>query len=90
GAKIEENIRKLPNNRIDINVNFQEGKPAIIDSINFVGNKSFADSDLDSSVAFEVPSIWNLWGFLAPFDSYSPDGMNQSVQGLTNYYLDRG
>ncbi|MDE4947089.1 outer membrane protein assembly factor BamA, partial [Francisella tularensis subsp. holarctica] len=57
---------------------------------NFVGNKSFADSDLDSSVAFVVPSIWNLWGFLSPFDSYSPDGMNQSVQGLTNYYLDRG
>ncbi|MDE4988428.1 outer membrane protein assembly factor BamA, partial [Francisella tularensis subsp. holarctica] len=81
GSKIEEYIRNLQYNRIDINVNFQEGKPAIIVSINFVGNKSFADSDLDCSVAFEVPSIWNLWGFVATFDSSSPDGMNQSVQG---------
>ncbi|MEY8703129.1 outer membrane protein assembly factor BamA, partial [Francisella philomiragia] len=90
GAEVNENIRKLPNNRIDINVTFKEGKPATIDSINFVGNKNFDDSDLGSSMAFEVPSIWNLWGFLSSFDSYSPEGMNQSVQGVTNYYLDRG
>lgn len=89
-AKIKENIRKLPNNRIDISLTFKEGKPATIDAVNFVGNKNFDDSDLKSSVAFETPSIWNLWGFLAPFDSYSPNGMNQSVQGVTNYYLDRG
>lgn len=90
GAKIEENIRKLPNNRIDINLTFKEGKPATINAINFVGNKRVDDSDLDRSVAFDVPSVWNLWGFLSQFDSYSPQGMDQSVQGVTNYYLDRG
>ncbi|MBK2026361.1 outer membrane protein assembly factor BamA [Francisella philomiragia] len=90
GAEVNENIRKLPNNRIDINITFKEGKPATIDSINFVGNKNFDDSDLGSNMAFQVPSIWNLWGFLSAFDSYSPEGMNQSVQGVTNYYLDRG
>lgn len=90
GAEVNENIRKLPNNRIDINITFKEGKPATIDSINSVGNKNFDDSDLGSSMAFQVPSVWNLWGFLSSFDSYSPEGMNQSVQGVTNYYLDRG
>ncbi|AXA34417.1 outer membrane protein assembly factor BamA [Francisella adeliensis] len=90
GAKIEENIRKLPNNRIDINLTMSEGKPATIDAINFVGNKDYDDKALKSSVAFQVPSLWNLWGFLAPFDSYSPNAMDQSVQGVTNYYLDRG
>ncbi|NIY56545.1 outer membrane protein assembly factor BamA, partial [Francisella noatunensis subsp. orientalis] len=90
GAEVNENIRKLPNNRIDINITFKEGKPATIDSINFVGNKNFDDSDLGSSMAFQVPSVWNLWGFLSSFDNYSPEGMNQSVQGVINYYLDRG
>ncbi|NIY57996.1 POTRA domain-containing protein, partial [Francisella orientalis] len=55
GAEVNENIRKLPNNRIDINITFKEGKPATIDSINFVGNKNFDDSDLGSSMAFQVP-----------------------------------
>ncbi|MED7787480.1 outer membrane protein assembly factor BamA [Francisella sp. 19X1-34] len=90
GAKIEENIRKLPNNRIDISLDIKEGEPAKIDAVNFIGNKKFDDSDLKSSVAFAVPSVWNLWGFLAKFDDYSPQGMGQSVQGVTNYYLDRG
>ena len=90
GAKIEENIRKLPNNRVDITLTMKEGEPATINAINFVGNKKFDDGDLKTSVAFQVPSLWNLWGFLAPFDSYSPAGMEQSVQGVTNYYLDRG
>jgi len=90
GAKIEENIRKLPNNRVDIALTMKEGEPATIRAVNFVGNKKFDDGDLKTSVAFQVPSLWNLWGFLAPFDSYSPGGMDQSVQGVTNYYLDRG
>ncbi|NIY57997.1 POTRA domain-containing protein, partial [Francisella orientalis] len=51
---------------------------------------SMDDSDLGSSMAFQVPSVWNLWGFLSSFDNYSPEGMNQSVQGVINYYLDRG
>ena len=90
GAKIEENTRKLPNNRVDISLTMKEGEPATIRAINFVGNKKFDDGDLKTSVAFQVPSLWNLWGFLAPFDSYSSGGMEQSVQGVTNYYLDRG
>ncbi|ASG68583.1 outer membrane protein assembly factor BamA [Francisella halioticida] len=90
GAQIEEHIRKLPNNRIDISINIKEGEPAKISAINFIGNKKFDDSDLKSGVAFAVPSMWNLWGFLSKFDSYSPQGMGQSVQGVTNYYLDRG
>ena len=90
GAKIEENIRKLPNNRVDISLDIKEGEPAKINAINFIGNKKFDDSDLKGSVAFAVPSMWNLWGFLAKFDDYSPQGMGQSVQGVTNYYLDRG
>ena len=90
GAKIEENIRKLPNNRVDITLTMKEGEPATISAINFVGNKKFDDGDLKNSVAFQVPSLWNLWGFLAPFDSYSPGAMDQSVQGVTNYYLNRG
>ena len=89
-AKIEENIRKLPNNRIDISLTIKEGEPATIDAINFVGNKKFDDGDLKTSIAFEVPSLWNLWGLLAPFDSYSPDGMEKSVQGVTSYYLNKG
>ncbi|MFT5950733.1 MAG: outer membrane protein insertion porin family, partial [Francisella sp.] len=90
GAKIEENIRKLPNNRVNITLMMKEGEPATISAINFVGNKKFDDGDLKTSVAFQVPSLWNLWGFLAPFDSYSPGAMDQSVQGVTNYYLNRG
>ena len=90
GAKIEENIRKLPNNRIDISLDIKEGEPAKINAINFIDNKKFDDSNLKGSVAFAVPSMWNLWGFLAKFDDYSPQGMGQSVQGVTNYYLDRG
>ncbi len=90
GAKIEESIRKLPNNRVDISLTMKEGEPATISAINFVGNKKFDDGDLKTSVVFQLPSLWNLWGFLAPFDSYSPAGMERSVQGVTNYYLDRG
>ncbi|APC96994.1 outer membrane protein assembly factor BamA [Francisella frigiditurris] len=89
-ATVDENVRELPNNRVDISIDIAEGKPATIGAVNIIGNKSFPDSDIKDNVALQVPSIWNLWGFLAPFDSYSPAGMDQSIEGITNYYLDRG
>ena len=90
GAKIKEKIRDLPGNRINITLTFEEGEPASIGSVGFVGNYRINDEDLKTSVAFQPKSIWNLWGFFAPFDSYSPVGMEQSIDGVTSYYLDRG
>ena len=90
GVKIDENIRKLPNNRVDIALTFSEGKPAQIDDINVVGNKEYNVDELKKGIAFETPSLWNLWGFFSKYDSYSPQGMDDSVEGLSSYYLDRG
>ena len=90
GAKINQKIRKLPNNRIDISLTFKEGVTAKIAGVNFVGNKKFNDEALKDSVGFVKPSIWNLWGFFAKFDAYSPQGMQESANGITNYYLNRG
>jgi len=89
-ATINEDVVKLPNNRIGLELKFAEGKPATVERVSVFGSKNFSEKELKDNQAFQSPSIWNLWGFLAKHDSYSPEGMDESLSMLNNFYYDRG
>ena len=89
-TRIKEDIKKLPNNRVSIIFQIKEGKPAVINGINVVGNKKISTQDLKDAIAFKKPSIWNGWGWFSQYTNYSEQGMTKSEQDLSNYYLNRG
>jgi outer membrane protein insertion porin family len=50
-ATVEPKVIQLPQNRVDLVFEINEGKLTGIDSINFVGNKAFANGDLQHIIS---------------------------------------
>lgn len=74
-------------NRVDVVYNIEEGEKTRIASINFVGNKKFADTDLSQIIATKR-SAW--WRFLSTSDSYDPTRLDVDKDLIRRYYLSRG
>ena len=86
-VQVSSEITHLSNNRVEINLVISEGLYAKIRHINFVGNHAFSSSTLRGELKLSTP---NLWTFFTNEDRYTPEGMNASIQKLTDYYMDVG
>jgi outer membrane protein insertion porin family len=86
-AVIEPKIIQLPQNRINLVFEVEEGAPTSVRAIRFLGNRVFDDSDLRSVIATSE-SAW--YGFLASTDHYDPDLVALDRERLRQHYLDRG
>ncbi len=86
-VRISPDVQTLSDNRVVIKITISEGLFAKIQHINFVGNHAFSSSSLRSELALSTPGLLTLFNH---HDRYTPEGMNQSIQALTDYYLDRG
>ena len=86
-SRIEPKVIQLPQNRIDIIFEINEGPITGIRSINFVGNKAFDDNRLREEI---VTSETRWWRFFASSDSYDPDRLNYDRQQLRRFYLSKG
>jgi outer membrane protein insertion porin family len=87
GATVEPKIIQRPQNRVDVVFEIKEGTTTGIARIDFVGNKSFNDSDLRGQILTEE-SAW--WRFLSTNDNYDPDRLTFDREQLRRFYLNNG
>ena len=86
-ATVEPKIIQLPENRVDLVFEINEGPSTGVRSINFVGNKQFSDSTL-RGVIDTKESRW--YRFLSNADTYDPDRITYDRELLRKYYLTEG
>jgi outer membrane protein insertion porin family len=86
-ATVEPKIIQLPQNRVDVVFEIDEGAITGIQRINFVGNRHFADGTLREQIQTRE-SRW--WRFLSSDDVYDPDRLSFDRELLRKYYLSYG
>ena len=87
GATVEiEEINK-PRNRIEIDIEVDEGKSAKIEKINIIGNEIFKTEEILRG--FEL-SEGSFFSFLSNDDQYSREKLKGDIETLESYYRDRG
>jgi outer membrane protein insertion porin family len=86
-ATVEPKIIQLPQNRVDVVFEIDEGAITGIQRINFVGNRNFSDGTLREQIQTRE-SRW--WRFLSSDDVYDPDRLSFDRELLRKYYLSYG
>ena len=86
-SRIEPKVIQLPQNRVDVIFEINEGPVTGIRSINFLGNKAFDDDRLREEI---ITSETRWWRFFSSTDSYDPDRLNYDRQRLRRFYLSKG
>ena len=85
GVDIEEIVK--PRNRIEINIEVDEGKSATIKKINIIGNEIYTNEELLDG--FEL-SEGSFFSFLANDNQYSREKLKGDIETLESFYRDRG
>ena len=86
-VSIEPKVIQLPQNRIDLAFEIDEGEPTKIRSIRFVGNKQFSDRKLRSVVRTKETAWYRV---LSMNDNYDPDRITLDRELLRQHYLSDG
>jgi outer membrane protein insertion porin family len=87
GADVEINEILKPRNRLEINIEVDEGNSAKIKKISIIGNETFTDDELLDS--FEL-SEGSFFSFLSSNNQYSREKLVGDLETLESYYRDRG
>lgn len=87
GVQVKTTISPLERNRVRVNINVDEGRPAKIESVRFVGNHVFSSGDLEDEMQLH-PS--NFWSWYTKSDLYSREKLAADLETLRSYYLNRG
>ena len=85
GVEIEEVVK--PRNRIEINIEVDEGKSAKIKKINIIGNEIYTNEELIDG--FEL-SEGSFFSFLSNDNQYSREKLKGDIESLESFYRDRG
>jgi len=86
-ATVEPKIIQLPQNRIDLVFEINEGELTDVRNIRFVGNREFSDFRLREEIRTKE-SRW--YRFLTSDDSYDPDRLTFDRELLRRFYLNEG
>jgi len=86
-ATVTPKIVQLPQKRIDLVFEIDEGPKTGVRRINFLGNKAFSDSDLRDVLVTEES---RLWKFFSSNTNYDPDRLEYDREQLRKYYTNRG
>lgn len=86
-ADVKVNVVQRPNNRVEINIDFNEGSPAKVFQINVVGNNVFSDEEIKQAFALRESS-WN--SVVSRNDRYAREKMAASIEALRAMYLNKG
>lgn len=86
-ATVEPKVIQLPQNRIDLVFEINEGPKTKVRSIRFVGNRAFSDGTLRGAIATVEARFWRI---LTTNDTYDPDRLNVDRELLRSFYLARG
>ena len=86
-ATVEPKVIQLPQNRVDMVFEINEGELTEIRSIRFIGNRRFGDSRLRSIIRTKE-TAW--WRFFSSDDKYDPDRLTFDRELLRRFYLTDG
>ncbi|AXQ22238.1 outer membrane protein assembly factor BamA [Acinetobacter wuhouensis] len=86
-ANIKVDQVAQPNNRVELNVNFNEGKSAKVFDINVIGNTVFSDDDIKQAFAVKESGWLSV---LSRNDRYAREKMSASLESLRALYLNKG
>mgnify|MGYP002725525224 CR=1 FL=1 len=84
---VEPKVIQLPQNRVDLVFEINEGDPTEIKSIRFVGNRAFSDSRLRGIIRTRE-TVW--WRLLSSDDRYDPNRLTYDRELLRRFYLTDG
>ncbi|MGE8558714.1 MAG: outer membrane protein assembly factor BamA [Acinetobacter sp.] len=76
-----------PNNRVDLTIDFVEGKAAKVVDINIIGNTVFKESEIKQAFAVKESS-WS--SIVTRNDRYAREKMAASLEALRALYLNKG
>jgi outer membrane protein insertion porin family len=86
-ATVEPKVIELPQNRVDLVFEINEGPLTKVARIVFIGNTAFDDGDLRSVIQTKE-AAW--YRFLTSDDTYDPDRVAFDQELLRRFYLSRG
>ncbi|TAK79228.1 MAG: outer membrane protein assembly factor BamA [Gammaproteobacteria bacterium] len=86
-ARVEIDATPMSRNRVAVKVNISEGLVAKIQRISIVGNHVFDEKTLVSQLTI---STSGLFTFITQTDRYSEAKLDESLEKLRAYYMDRG
>lgn len=86
-ATVEPKIIELPQNRIDLIFEINEGPPTYVRRINFLGNRIYSDNALREQLQTKEERWYR---FLTSDDTYDPDRVNYDRELLRRHYLRNG
>jgi outer membrane protein insertion porin family len=86
-ATVEPKVIQLPQNRVDLVFEINEGPLTGVRRIVFIGNENFSDSTLREVIQTKQ-SRW--WRFFSSTDSYDPDRLSFDRELLRRFYLKGG
>lgn len=84
---VEPKLIQLPQNRVDLVFEVDEGALTEVQNIRFVGNRVFDDGDLQEVIRTRE-TRW--YRFLSSDDTYDPDRITFDRELLRRYYLKNG
>jgi outer membrane protein insertion porin family len=86
-AQVEPKLVQLPQNRVDIVFEINEGPKSKVRQINILGNEQFSDGELRGEM---VTKQARLTSFFSSNTSYDPDRLAFDQQKLRQFYLTQG
>lgn len=86
-AKVTIDKTARPNNRVDLTLNFEEGKAARVVEVNVVGNKVFNDDEIKQAFALKEGSWYSI---ITNNDRFAKERMAASLDALRALYLNNG
>lgn len=86
-ATVTPKIIELPQRRVDLIFEINEGPKSGILRVNFLGNSAFSGNEL-RNVVVTKESIW--YKFFASNDNYDPDRIEYDREQLRKFYRNRG
>ncbi|WP_332768051.1 outer membrane protein assembly factor BamA [Phenylobacterium sp.] len=86
-ATVTPKIVELPQKRVDLIFEIDEGPKSGVLRVNFLGNKEFSDNDLRDVVVTEQTSWFKFFSSNA---NYDPDRLEYDKEQLRKHYRNRG
>jgi len=86
-ATVQPKIIRLPENRVDLVFEINEGPLTDVSRIVFIGNEDFSDSELRGIIQTQESSFFS---FFSSNETYDPDRLAFDQELLRRHYLARG
>ncbi len=86
-ATVQPKVIQLPQNRVDLAFEINEGEATEVERIRFIGNKEYDDGDLREVIQTRESAFYR---FLSSDDTYDPDRLTLDRELLRQFYLTNG